>query len=77
MCAPSARAISNLHDVRSFGPRNQQPEIDVPFAQSLLPSVTIGVRTAEDPAAMSRTVSAAVHSVDSDVALAYLRPMIM
>jgi putative ABC transport system permease protein len=67
--------VGVFHDVRSFGLRNQQPEIDVPFAQSLLPSVTIGVRTAEDPAAMSRTVAAAVHSVDPDVALAYLRPM--
>ena len=67
--------VGVFHDVRSFGLRNQQPEIDVPFAQSLLPSVTIGVRTAEDPAAMSRTVSAAVHSVDPDVALALLRPM--
>jgi putative ABC transport system permease protein len=67
--------VGVFHDVRSFGLRNQQPEIDVPFAQSLLPSVTIGVRTAEDPAAMSRTVAAAVHSVDPDVALALLRPM--
>jgi putative ABC transport system permease protein len=67
--------VGVFHDVRSFGLRNQQPEIDVPFAQSLLPSVTIGVRTMEDPASMSRTVATAVHSVDPDVALAYLRPM--
>jgi putative ABC transport system permease protein len=67
--------VGVFHDVRSFGLRNQQPEIDVPFAQSLLPSVTIGVHTMEDPAAMSRTVATAVHSVDPDVALAYLRPM--
>jgi putative ABC transport system permease protein len=67
--------VGVFHDVRSFGLRNQQPEIDVPFAQSLLPSVTIGVRTMEDPAAMSRTVAGAVHSIDPDVALAYLRPM--
>ncbi len=67
--------VGVFHDVRSFGLRNQQPEIDVPFAQSLLPSVTIGVRTAEDPAAMRRTVAAAVHSIDPDVALADLRPM--
>jgi putative ABC transport system permease protein len=67
--------VGVFHNVRSFGLRNQQPEIDVPFAQSLLPSVTIGVRTSEDPAAMSRTVAAAVHSVDPDVALASLKPM--
>jgi putative ABC transport system permease protein len=67
--------VGVFHNVRSFGLRQEQPEVDVPFAQSLLPSVTIGVRTAEDPAAMSRTVAAAVHSIDPDVALAYLRPM--
>ena len=67
--------VGVFHNVRSFGLRQEQPEIDVPFAQSLLPSVTIGVRTAEDPAAMSRTVAAAVHSIDPEVALAYLRPM--
>jgi putative ABC transport system permease protein len=67
--------VGVFHDVRSFGLRQQQPEIDVPFSQSLLPSVTIGVRTAEDPAAMSRTVAAAVHSVDPEVALADLKTM--
>jgi putative ABC transport system permease protein len=67
--------VGVFHNVRSFGLRQEQPEIDVPFAQSLLPSVTIGVRSAEDPAAMSKTVAAAVHSVDPEVALAYLRPM--
>jgi putative ABC transport system permease protein len=67
--------VGVFHNVRSFGLRREQPEIDVPFAQSLLPSVTIGVRTAEDPAAMSRTVAAGVHSVDPEVALASLKPM--
>jgi putative ABC transport system permease protein len=67
--------VGVFHDVRSFGLRQQQPEIDVPFAQSLLPSVTIGVRTAEDPASMSKTVAAAVHSVDPEVALADLKTM--
>jgi putative ABC transport system permease protein len=67
--------VGVFHDVRSFGLRQQQPEIDVPFSQSLLPSVTIGVRTAEDPAAMSKTVAAAVRSVDPEVALADLKTM--
>jgi putative ABC transport system permease protein len=67
--------VGVFHNVRSFGLRNEQPEIDVPFAQSLLPSVTIGVRTAQDPAAMGKTVAATVHSVDPEVALAYLRTM--
>jgi putative ABC transport system permease protein len=67
--------VGVFHNVRSFGLRQEQPEIDAPFAQSLLPSVTIGVRTAEDPAAMTKTVADAVHSVDPEVALAYLSTM--
>jgi len=67
--------VGVFHNVRSFGLRQEQPEIDAPFAQSLLPSVTIGVRTAEDPAAITKTVADAVHSVDPEVALAYLSTM--
>jgi putative ABC transport system permease protein len=37
--------------------------------------VTIGVRTAEDPAAMSKTIAAAVHSVDPQIALGHVRTM--
>jgi putative ABC transport system permease protein len=67
--------VGVFHNVRSFGLRQESPEIDVPFAQSLLPSVTIGVRSAEDPAAMTKSVAEAVHSVDPNAALAYLKPM--
>jgi putative ABC transport system permease protein len=67
--------VGVFHNVRSFGLRQEFPEVDVPFAQSLLPSVTIGVRSAEDPAAMARTVAEAVHSVDPQIALAYLSTM--
>jgi putative ABC transport system permease protein len=35
----------------------------------------MGVRTAEDPAAMSKTIAAAVHSVDPQIALAHVRTM--
>jgi hypothetical protein len=55
--------------------REAYPEVDVPFAQSLSPNVTIGVRTAEDPAAMIKTIAAAVHSVDPQIALARIRTM--
>jgi len=67
--------VGVFHNVRSFGLRQEYPEVDVPFAQSLLPSVTIGVRSAEDPAAMAKTVAEAVHSVDPQIALAYLSTM--
>jgi putative ABC transport system permease protein len=67
--------VGIIHNVRYGDFRDDDPEIDVPFAQSLAPSVTIGVRTAEDPAAMSKTIAAAVHSVDPQIALAHVRTM--
>jgi putative ABC transport system permease protein len=67
--------VGVFHNVRSFGVRNEFPEIDVPFAQSLLPSVTIGIRTAGNPAALTPAVAAAVHSLDPDVALAQVSTM--
>jgi putative ABC transport system permease protein len=67
--------VGVFHDVRSFGPRNEVPEIDVPFAQSLLPTVTIGIRTATAPAALMETVQSTVHSLDPDVALANFSTM--
>ena len=62
-----------LHNVRSFGSRNEVPEIDVPFSQSLLPSVTIGVRTTTNPEALVRTMASTVHAIDPDIALAQVR----
>lgn len=67
--------IGVCHNVRYGDFRDDDPEIDVPFAQSLSPNATIGVRTAEDPAAMANTIAAAVHSVDPQIALASLRTM--
>jgi putative ABC transport system permease protein len=67
--------VGIIHNVRYGDFRDDDPEIDVPFAQSLSPDVTIGVRTAEDPAAMTKTIAAAVHSVDPQIALARVRTM--
>src|SRR5579859_5478398 len=67
--------VGIFHDVRYGDFRDPFPEVDVPFAQSLSRNATIGVRTAGDPAAMSKTISAAVHSLDSDIALAHLRTL--
>ncbi len=67
--------VGIIHNVRYGDFRDDDPEIDVPYAQSLSPSVTIGVRTAEDPAAMTKTIAAAVHSVDPQIALAHVRTM--
>ncbi len=62
--------VGVFHNVRSFGPRNEVPEIDVPFSQSLLPSVTIGVRTTGNPATLRDSLAATVHSLDPNIALA-------
>jgi len=67
--------VGVFHNVRSFGPRNEVPEIDVPFSQSLLPSVTIGVRTTANPEALARTMMSTVHAIDPDIALAHVRSM--
>jgi putative ABC transport system permease protein len=67
--------VGVFHNVRYGDFRDAYPEVDVPFAQSLSPGVTIGVRTAEDPEAMTRTIAAAVHSVDPQIALARPRTL--
>jgi putative ABC transport system permease protein len=67
--------VGVFHNVRYGDFRDPFPEVDVPYAQSLAPDVTIGVRTAEDPAAMSKTIAAAVHSLDPQIALARPRTL--
>ena len=63
----------NIHNggIRSDG----FPEIDVPFAQSPWPQASMAVRTTSSPAEMSKSIAAAVHSVDPDLALADVKTM--
>ena len=63
----------NTHNggIRSTG----FPEIDVPFAQSPWPQASMAVRTTGDPAQMTNSIAAAVHSVDPDLALAGVKTM--
>ena len=67
--------VGVFHTVMYDDFREASPEVDVPFAQSLSPNVTIGARTERDPAAMSQTIAAAVHRVDSEIALGRVRTM--
>ena len=67
--------VGVVHNVRSRGFRQDVPEIDLPFWQSPWPNAGIGVRTAGDPALMLRSVAAAVHGVDPQIALADPRTM--
>jgi len=64
--------VGVFHNVLYGDFRDAFPAVDVPFAQSLSPNVTIGVRTAGNPAEMSKTIAASVRSVDPEVGLAHL-----
>ncbi|HEX3685091.1 MAG TPA: ABC transporter permease [Bryobacteraceae bacterium] len=67
--------VGVFHNVRSFGLRADQPEIDVPFPQSPLPSVTIGLRSMSNPAELSTAVTKAIYSIDPDIAVSHLSTM--
>jgi putative ABC transport system permease protein len=62
--------VGVYHTVRSQGLREDYPEIYIPFWQIPWPSAGIAVRTVEDPAAMTSSIAAAVHRVDSQIGLA-------
>ena len=62
--------VGVYHNVRSRGFREDYPEMQIPFWQIPWPSAGIGVRTQEDPASMLKSIAAAVHSVDPQIALA-------
>ncbi len=62
--------VGVYHDVHSADQRDIRPEMLIPFWQIPWPQAGFGVRTAEDPLSMQRSIAAAVHSVDPDVALA-------
>ena len=67
--------VGVFHDVRGGGWDHQRPEVDMPFAQSPWTDVNMGVRTAGDPAAMTKTIAAAIHAVDPTLALAYVKTL--
>jgi putative ABC transport system permease protein len=67
--------VGVFHTVRYRGFREDYPEIEIPFWQIPWPSAGIGVRTAEDPASMTKSIAAAVHAVDPEIALATPRTM--
>jgi putative ABC transport system permease protein len=67
--------VGVFHTVKGGGSSDENPEILIPFWQIPWPSVGIGVRTAGDPAAMTKSIAAAVHAVDPLIALATPRTM--
>jgi putative ABC transport system permease protein len=67
--------VGVFHTVKSRGARDDNPEIDTPFWQEAFSVSGIGVRTAEDPATMVKSIAAAVNTVDPQAALALTRTM--
>jgi putative ABC transport system permease protein len=67
--------VGVFHTVKSRGFREDIPEIDTPFWQQAFPLSAIGVRTAEDPAAMIAGIAAAVNAVDPEAAFYKPRTM--
>lgn len=67
--------VGVFHDVRGGAFNNQREEIDIPFFQIPWPGASIGVLTSGDPAAMTKTISAAVHAVDPTVAVAHVETL--
>jgi putative ABC transport system permease protein len=68
--------VGVYRNVRNGGLRSDGfPEIDVPFWQSPWPGTQMAVRTAGDPELMTKSIAAAVHSVDPELALANVKTM--
>ena len=59
--------VGVFHDVRMEGPRNRDPEIDVPFYQAPWPQVDVAVRTSGDPEGIRKSVGAIITSMDPDL----------
>jgi len=67
--------VGVYHDVHRADSQEHNEEMLIPFWQIPWPQAAIGVRTAEDPLTMQRSIAAAVHSVDPEVALAQPQTM--
>ncbi|HLV93778.1 MAG TPA: ABC transporter permease [Candidatus Acidoferrales bacterium] len=71
----SWQIVGVYHNVRNGGPKNDFPEIDVPFWQSPWPQAAIAVRAAGDPAALSKGIADIVQSLDPNLPLADVKTM--
>ncbi len=69
------QVVGVYHNVRSGGLREDNPEMMISFWQIPWPAAGIGVRSVIAPAAMLKSISAAVHSVDPEIAVAEPRTM--
>jgi putative ABC transport system permease protein len=70
------RIVGVYHDSRIRGVRSEGfPEIDVPFWQSPWPEAGLAVRTFGDPAGMTKSITAVVHTVDPELPLDQVKTM--
>lgn len=67
--------VGVYHNIRRGDLREDDPEMRIPFWQIPWPGAGIAVRTANDPASMTKSIADAVHSVDPEIALAEPRSM--
>jgi putative ABC transport system permease protein len=67
--------VGVIHNVRTGDLHEDFPEIDVPFWQSPWPQADLAVRTTGDPAAMTKSIAAAVTSVNSNLPVTDVRTM--
>jgi predicted permease len=61
--------VGVYRNVKSRGFREDNPEILIPFWQIPRPGAGIAVHTQVDPGSMTKSIAAAVHSVDPEIAL--------
>src|SRR6202007_8161 len=66
----SWQIVGTYHNVHTANQRDENPEMLIPFYQIPWPQAGLAVRTAENPSTMLNGISAAVHQVDSTIALA-------
>ncbi|HUE43478.1 MAG TPA: ADOP family duplicated permease, partial [Candidatus Sulfotelmatobacter sp.] len=72
----SWQIVGVYENVRNGGPKGDGfPEIDVPFAQSPWPDISMAVRTAADPDSMAKSIAAVIRSVDPDLPMADVKSM--
>lgn len=67
--------VGVFHNMRGPGSRNPYSEINVPFAQSPWPQVSMVIRSESDPTPLIKSIGAAVNSVDPDLPLAGVRTL--
>jgi predicted permease len=72
----SWQIVGVYENVRNGGPQSDGfTEVDVPFAQSPWPGVSMAVRTAADPDGMTKSLGAVIRSVDPDLPMADVKSM--